>query len=382
MSDPSEPRKVSIPDWQQQEASEQPRASEPEPQTCTSSQSTQDPPSRSALLDQASRFLKENEIKDAPTEKKIMFLQSKGLTKEETSQLLDSSSKIANANAEKEDESIEQSSSISSLPSPQLGNGTSQSSTESSPAKEIPPIITYPEFLIHSSKPPPLITASRLVNTFYVFSGAAAIVYGTSKYIAEPMLESLTAARHSLSETAKTNLGTLNESLERIVSIIPSNGGAAKQGDDDEDNDTSETNEEDMAPLFNRTIGTQTTPTHSPSSSIYSLTTSPAPNQQHTLVSQQSSLGCLSTALTSLLPPKDATKSDKQHDSASSALTELNQYLDSLRYSRFYKVESKDDAIAKFRAEIRGVKGVLLSARNFPAGPGRGGFVGGTQYDR
>lgn len=271
-------------------------------------------------------------------------------------------------------------SSPSSLPSSQPGNGISHSSTESSPAKETPPIITYPEFLIHSSKPPPLITASRLINTFYVFSGAAAVVYGTSKYIAEPMLESLTSARHSLSETAKTNLDTLNENLEKIVSVVPSDGGAAKQGDDGEDNDTSETDEEDMAPLFNRTIGTQTTPTHSPSSSISSLTTSPAPNQQHTL--QQSSLDCLSTALTSLLPSKDATKSDQQHDSASSALTELKQYLDSLRYSRFYKAESKDDAIAKFRAEIRGVKGVLLSARNFPAGPGRGGFVGGTQYDR
>ncbi|KAI4203268.1 MAG: hypothetical protein LQ350_001965, partial [Teloschistes chrysophthalmus] len=274
-------------------------------------------------------------------------------------------------------------SSLPSLPQSQPGNETTQSSSGSSPAKDIPPIITYPEFLIHSRKPPPLVTASRLINTFYLFSGAAAVVYGTSRYIAEPMLESLTSARHSLSETAKTNLDTLNESLEKSVSVIPSGSGAVKQGDDDQDNNTSETPEEDMAPLFNRTIGTQTSPTHSPSSSMSSSITAPAPNQHNALSSHQSSLRSLHTALTSLLPPKEnAAKSDKQHDSASSALTELNQYLDSLRYSRFYKAEPKDDAIAKFRAEIRGVKGVLLSARNFPAGPGRGGFVGGTQYDR
>lgn len=31
-----------------------------------------------------------------------------------------------------------------------------------------------------------------------------------------------------------------------------------------------------------------------------------------------------------------------------------------------------DDEIARVKAEIRGVKGVLLSARNFPGGVGRG----------
>lgn len=34
--------------------------------------------------------------------------------------------------------------------------------------------------------------------------------------------------------------------------------------------------------------------------------------------------------------------------------------------------ETNDDEIAKVKAEIRGVKGVLLSARNFPGGVGRG----------
>ncbi|KAI4203269.1 MAG: hypothetical protein LQ350_001966, partial [Teloschistes chrysophthalmus] len=107
MSDPSEPRKVSIPDWQQQEAPEQPGPSGSGSKTSTSSQRTENPQSRSALLGQASRFLKKDEIKDAPTEKKIAFLQSKGLTDEETSGLLDPSSKVPNANGEKEEESTD-----------------------------------------------------------------------------------------------------------------------------------------------------------------------------------------------------------------------------------------------------------------------------------
>lgn len=34
--------------------------------------------------------------------------------------------------------------------------------------------------------------------------------------------------------------------------------------------------------------------------------------------------------------------------------------------------DTGEDEIAKVKAEIRGVKGVLLSARNFPGGVGRG----------
>jgi len=38
--------------------------------------------------------------------------------------------------------------------------------------------------------------------------------------------------------------------------------------------------------------------------------------------------------------------------------------------------KAEDDAIAAFKADIRGVKGALLSARNFPAS--RGGRLGGV----
>lgn len=81
--------------------------SESESKLSTPTQDTEAHPSRTALLGQASRFLKQDEIKNASTEKKIDFLQSKGLTDGETHRLLGLSSKAANANAEKEEESIE-----------------------------------------------------------------------------------------------------------------------------------------------------------------------------------------------------------------------------------------------------------------------------------
>lgn len=47
------------------------------------------PPPRAILLEQASKFLEDDEIKDAPAERKIAFLRSKGLTEEEVYRLLE-----------------------------------------------------------------------------------------------------------------------------------------------------------------------------------------------------------------------------------------------------------------------------------------------------
>lgn len=44
--------------------------------------------SRAALLEQAKKFLEDNEIREATTERKFSFLESKGLTAEEIQELL------------------------------------------------------------------------------------------------------------------------------------------------------------------------------------------------------------------------------------------------------------------------------------------------------
>ena len=46
------------------------------------------PPSRTSLIEQASKFLDDEQIRDAPKERKVAFLESKGLINEEIHKLL------------------------------------------------------------------------------------------------------------------------------------------------------------------------------------------------------------------------------------------------------------------------------------------------------
>ncbi|KAL8928847.1 MAG: hypothetical protein Q9208_001625, partial [Pyrenodesmia sp. 3 TL-2023] len=90
MSDPSEPKQASVPQWQQQRDAESSESVDGESAVPEASKTTDPPPSRAALVEQASRFLQEDEIKDAPIERKISFLETKGLTQDEIHKLLPS----------------------------------------------------------------------------------------------------------------------------------------------------------------------------------------------------------------------------------------------------------------------------------------------------
>ncbi|KAI4126546.1 MAG: hypothetical protein LQ338_003702 [Usnochroma carphineum] len=372
MGEAQGPRQASIPRWQQNDyrSSDSPNGESTPPE---SSKSTEPPPPRAALLEQASKFLQEDEIKDAPTDRKVAFLESKGLTEEEVQRLLVLPSDTVDGEAQKE-AAIEETSSHSIPAQSQSETPKSATPSHSSPT-DTPPIITYPEFLLHSREPPPLITASNFINTIYLFSGTAAAIYGTSKYIVNPLLESLTSARHEFLGIAQTNLDTLNDKLENTVSVFPEGGakhsgqGEGAGGDDDADSDTTE----DMAPLFNRTIGTQTSPPSSPSTSSTPSSSSSSPSLD-AISAHENSLKSLHISLSSLLP-KSVDRNISVSD-VESKIDDLSNYLDSLAYpdlygSRSAAAESKDDSVNKFKAEIRGVKGVLLSARNFPSGTGR-----------
>ncbi|KAI4177401.1 MAG: hypothetical protein LQ343_000381, partial [Gyalolechia ehrenbergii] len=102
MSDPSEGKKISIPQWQRQsdsELQEDPNYDSTPQRTPTS---TAPRPSRATLLEQASKFLGEDDIKYAPEDRKIAFLENKGLTQEEISTLLDRPSESADTHPPKE----------------------------------------------------------------------------------------------------------------------------------------------------------------------------------------------------------------------------------------------------------------------------------------
>lgn len=82
----SDPNGKSIPQWQRQEAAKDP--TEPPKELEKPAPEEKPPPSRATLLEQAAKFLEAEDIQDAPTERKISFLESKGLTNEEIHRLL------------------------------------------------------------------------------------------------------------------------------------------------------------------------------------------------------------------------------------------------------------------------------------------------------
>ena len=85
MSDPSQ-KPGSIPSWQmEQQSQEEGSSGVVLNQSSTSSIETLP---RAALLDKASKFLEDDEIREASTESKISFLEGKGLTSDEIQKLL------------------------------------------------------------------------------------------------------------------------------------------------------------------------------------------------------------------------------------------------------------------------------------------------------
>ncbi|CAG8899278.1 unnamed protein product [Penicillium egyptiacum] len=410
MSD-DQSKSASIPSWQRpnKTAEESPSpTSDDAPATTTST-------SRQTLLDQASKFLEDESIHDAPIERKVSFLESKGLSSADIQQVLGISRNVeaGSSSTPAEDKTQEETASTSpaqsqATPSPPAtfsppSNTMPQSrpapAPAPTPARDVPPIITYPEFLFESSKPPPLVTMRSLLYTLYGAAGLGASLYGASEYLVKPMLANLTNARRELASTADANLQKLNEKLEKTVSVIPAELTARKSkpyGDEEEDDASSITS--DPTELFHRDVATQTIPEPTPLPSA----TGPVNSADSAAVSPSTAVNnhvsrveSITSKLREIVDSeKDASTLD---DSMRTRLTELHHYCDGLIYSgptyssgSTYGVwnsstsgssnssglrKAEDEAIAGFRADIRGVKGALLSARNFPAS--RGGRLGG-----
>jgi hypothetical protein len=242
----------------------------------------------------------------------------------------------------------------------------------------VPPIITYPEFLTTQPQPAPIITTRRLLTTLYLFGGLSALLYGTSNYLVAPMVESLTASRHTLAESAQTNLDKLIAKLKAVVSETPPSLSAERPKDQDE-----EESDSDPTEMFHRDIGVQTSPLTSRPSSPYPP--SPALNDHATrLYGLKSHLSSLTDDSTS-----------EGHDSAdlTTAVGLLRDYLNSLAFAPHPNYtyasaasygtgvagsgsgfgqrkdeQSGNDEIASLKATIRSVKGVFLSTKSFPAG--------------
>ncbi|KAI9367291.1 peroxisomal membrane anchor protein conserved region-domain-containing protein [Aspergillus egyptiacus] len=415
MSDSEDP-KPSIPAWQRSSSTNSSASASPASDNKDGKDAATD---RTQLLEQATVFLQDDSIRDAPTDRKIAFLESKGLTSAEIDSLL-GVSRNPEATSSDTDSSAEEtqikdtpttstetpsqspsSSAESTVYTPSTSTTSSVTQSKQSAPRDVPPIITYPEFLLHQSKPPPLVTLRSVLYTLYGAAGLSTAFYGASEYLVKPMLATLTEARHDLASTTQENLRKLNEKLEQNVSELPASLLAAKPATSSADvsDDDIESITSDPTELFHRDIGTQTS--QDLTTTTTSSSTSPEPEPPtplKTVTTHQTRLEQIGSHLRSLADAQ--SQSSTLNDTTHSRVADLQRYLDTLLYSKssyssypysattgygMYSTpgldsgsgaamgvaKGEEDAIAGFRAEIRGVKGALLSARNFPSGRGR-----------
>jgi hypothetical protein len=236
----------------------------------------------------------------------------------------------------------------------------------------VPPVVTYPEFLIKDKRPAPLITTNVVLNTLYGTVGAAASMYALSKYVLAPMHEALSESRHDLFVHASSKIEDLNTRLGGMITKIP----ASKTNDKlpaDADNLSVSSDDSDPTELFHRDIGVQTSPQQSrrgsQSSAADSLDTPADPITTH-----ENRLKSLSMHIRDLKQSRAINTGTEQDVRAE--LTSFSAYLNDLLYpSPYYGYRGStpswsrttpQDEFDRFKAEIRSTKGALLSTRNFP----------------
>ena len=337
------------------------------------------------LLVQARRFLREEEIKDAPTEKKEQFLRSKGLTKEQVATLLKESNKDAES---QEADPMPASIAPAEDPSPPEDDtvddpSDSKATERSSTAQQnpVPPIIMYPEFLARRQQkatPSPFITTQNLLYTLYVGMSAYAVTYAGSEYVVQPMLQQLNEARHIFQNYTNDKLHTFTDKLETMVSKAPllegDNKVPSEQGDVDDD----------ITACFHQNAATQTSPGLEYPSVISPLKEegieiSAAQNHTSRLRSLQSHLSSLDPT-SATRDPHRAPMSMSATSGISGSLKELRQFLDALPYdsnmARNAQADKAENVQATLKGEIRAMKGTFLSAKNFPSGTR--GIIGAT----
>jgi hypothetical protein len=201
-----------------------------------------------------------------------------------------------------------------------------------------------------------------------------ATLYGFSKYIVAPMTSNLTEARHDFAQHTQEQLTEFNKRLEGSVSVDPAT--KAKIKPNDVADDVSEA-DSDPTELYHRDYGTQTTPELSRRPSVAA-----ADDPEPVVTGHENRLKIIKSHLKEL----EATRSNdtSSADSLKTKVSDLTSYLSEMSYQNQYysnmngfygsnyglpgAKETKNDQIEVLKNDIRAVKGVFLSARNFPTG--------------
>jgi hypothetical protein len=337
--------------------------------------------SREETLEQARRFLQDAQVQNTPPERRAEFLKSKGLSETDIEELVQ---EVTQDGRPESRASV----CLPLRPAPygflltRSQNETKEERIEPPPVKkeDRPPIVTYPEFLTKPARPPPLVTVNGFLSTLYAFGAMSTLVYGASKYIVEPMVNTLTDARVSLHDTANQDLAKLVSKLETTVSQLPPSKPkdlktlSTDAGKDDAD---AVSNYDDPTELFHRDIGVQTSLPSSPTSLSRRQSQSQQQQKENPTTQQTTRLASLVTSLKSLneglvdqaeslgdvQTVVDLLRQDLDKLSAASAATDF------VGGFSLYGAASKnepDDEIKRAKENIRRVKGVLLSTRSFP----------------
>lgn len=187
------------------------------------------------------------------------------------------------------------------------------------------------------------------------------------------MVENLTEARYEFHNTVTDKLSALTRLLESTVSEIPPTASSRPDPFRDDADSTVSSDADDPTELFHRDIGVQTSLPASPADPSPGTTAaSSSPAEQHA-----AKLASLSASLKDL---QDASVSQSEELADVKAVMDL--FKDDLGTMTFpgptgdfvggfslygAKKNEPEDEIKKARDNIRRVKGVMLSTRNFPA---------------
>ena len=219
-------------------------------------------------------------------------------------------------------------------------------------------------------------SVNGFLNTVYAFTGISTLVYGTSKFVLEPMVAQLTEARGELHDTTKQDLTKLVSKLESTVSVVPAYKSkehlTVHHGEDGNDDAVSQY--DDPTELFHRDVGVQTSPID------FSFRSSPSPQAETATEYQNRRLSSLVSSL------RDVHEGlEDQSDSYADVKTVLNVFNDDLdKMSAAHMTDfvggytlygasgrnEPNDEIKNAKDNIRRIKGVLLSTRSFPTGNG------------
>ncbi|KAI2617436.1 peroxisomal membrane anchor protein conserved region-domain-containing protein [Hypoxylon sp. NC1633] len=359
----------SMPSWQQPQP-------EKEAVSETTNPEDQNTGATDTTLDQGRKFLRDEKVRDSSVERQTEFLKSKGLDdtqiqillkeiEEDTQALTPPSTTLKSLD---KDGDSKQSSELSK----EIETTTSAAP---SPASDSPPIITYPEFLTKSPRPPPLITPSRLANILAVSGGIWTLLYGTARFAVSPMVDTLNDARTDYYAHVSDKAAQLVEKLEDVVSEVPyKNGKPLKPKLDDAAYEDDESTFSDPTELFHRDFGTQTSPLMLADDSTSRSTT---PNQVDKSVDYQARRLAAVRASIRELNIMHVSRAEKTAD-LNSTLREIRDEVDKLGTPPmadftaihgglgFGRTAEPNDEVRKTKDAIRSVKGMFLSTRSFP----------------